>query len=121
MSYNKNSFINIGPKNEPKTVNFGYAPFCLNTKFLNIIQTLSLSYKRLPLVKMSTKLSHIWERKCPKTLPEKYHFMDTALPQKYLKNYNLTVTKTALIRLTAIMQLHKAFNLAENWGLTHQV
>ena len=44
--------------------------------------------------------------------------MDTALPRKHLKIYNLTSTNGAPMKLTIIMNLHKTFNLAEDWGVT---
>ena len=46
--------------------------------------------------------------------------METALPQKHLKIYNLTTTNATVIKLTMIMYLHKKFNLAENWDATHR-
>ena len=46
--------------------------------------------------------------------------MDAASSQKYLKLYNLTTTNAALIKLTAIMYLYKAFNLTGDCGLTHK-
>ena len=45
--------------------------------------------------------------------------MDAPLPQKHLKIYNLTTTNAALRKLMTIMHLHKTFNLAEDWGVTH--
>ena len=48
------------------------------------------------------------------------HFMDAESPQKHLKLYNLTTTNTTLMNLTTIMYLHKVFNLAEDWGVTHR-
>ena len=45
--------------------------------------------------------------------PKRGHFMDAGLPQKHLKISNLTITNAAL------MKLHKRFNLAEDWGVTH--
>ena len=48
------------------------------------------------------------------------HFMDAASPQKHLKIYNLTTTNATLMKLTTIMYLHKTFNLAEGWGVTHR-
>ena len=45
---------------------------------------------------------------------------DAASPQKHLKIYNLTTANAALMKLTIIMYLHKTFNLAEDWGITHR-
>ena len=50
---------------------------------------------------------------------KKSHFMDAALPRKHLKIYNLTTTNAALMKLTTTMYLHKTFNLAEDWDVTH--
>ena len=52
--------------------------------------------------------------------PKRGYFMDAAVPRKHLKVYNLTTTNAPLIQLNIIMCLHKAFNLAENWGVTHR-
>ena len=53
-----------------KTVNFGHAPFLLKHKIFKDCSNTVLPYERLSLVKMSTKLGHIWERKGPET-PQK--------------------------------------------------
>ena len=45
--------------------------------------------------------------------------MDAASPRKHLKIYNLTTTNATLMKLTTIMYLHKTFNLAEDWRVTH--
>ena len=81
---------------------------------------MSLSYERLPLVEISANWSHICGRKGPET-PKRGHFMDAASPQKHLKIYNLTTANATLIKLTTIMYLHKTFNLAKDWGVTHRV
>ena len=47
--------------------------------------------------------------------------MDATLPRKHLKLYNLTTTNATLMNLTAIMYLHKVFNLAKDWGVTHRI
>ena len=46
--------------------------------------------------------------------------MDAALSQKHLKIYNLTARTATIMKLTTIMYLHKTFNLAEDWGVTHR-
>ena len=46
--------------------------------------------------------------------------MDAASPRKHLKIYNFTTTNAALMNLHLIMCLHKSFNSAENWGVTHR-
>ena len=79
-----------------------------------------MPYKRLPLVKISANLSHIWVRKGQEIPPKRGHFMDTTFPQKHLKVYNLTTTKATLMKLTKIMYPHKVFNLAEDWGAIHR-
>ena len=53
--------------------------------------------------------------------PRRGHFMDAASPRKHLKIYNLTATNATLIKLTIIMYLHKIFNFAKDWGVTHRV
>ena len=84
---------------------------------------MSLSYERLPLVEIAANWSHICGRKGPETPPppppKRGHFMDAASPRKHLKIYNLTATNATLMKLTTIMYLHKAFNLAKDWGVTH--
>ena len=52
--------------------------------------------------------------------PKKGYFMDAASPRKHLKIYNLTTTNATVMKLNIIMCLHKTFNLAENWGVTHR-
>ena len=52
--------------------------------------------------------------------PKRGHFMDAASPQKHLKIYNLTTANATLMKLIIIMYLHKMFNLAEDWGVTHR-
>ena len=47
------------------------------------------------------------------------HFMDAASPRKHFNICNLTITNATLMKLTTIMYLHKMFNLAEDWGVTH--
>ena len=52
--------------------------------------------------------------------PESSHLMDAVSPRKHLKLYNLTTTNAALMNLTAIMYLHKVFNLAKDWSVTRR-
>ena len=47
--------------------------------------------------------------------------MDAASPREHLKIYNLKTTSAALMKLATIMHLHKTFNLAKDWGVTHRV
>ena len=72
----------------------------------------------IPLVEISASSSHIWGRKGPET-STRGHLMDAALQRKHLKIYNLTITNATLMKLTMIMYLHKRFNVAEDWGVTH--
>ena len=65
--------------------------YVINTEFSKIFPTLSLSYKRLPLVEISPKSSHIWGRKGPET-PKRSCFIDAALPRKHLKINNFGIT-----------------------------
>ena len=46
--------------------------------------------------------------------------MDAALKRKHLKIHNLTIKNAALMKLIIIMNLHKAFNLVEDWGVAHR-
>ena len=76
--------------------------------------------KDVPLVKISTNLSHICRRKDPETPPKGGHFMDAASPRKVLNIYNFTITNATLMKLTMIMYPHKTFNLVEDWAVTHR-
>ena len=62
----------------------------------------------------------IFEGERAQKSPKSSHFMDAASPRKHLKLYNLTTTNATLMNLTAIMYLHKVFNLAKDWGATHR-
>ena len=53
--------------------------------------------------------------------PKRGHFMGAASPRKHLNIYNLTTANATLMKLTRIMYLHKMFNLAEDWDVTHRV
>ena len=75
--------------------------------------------KDVPLVKISANSSHIYGRKGPETF-KRGDFMDAVSPRKHLEMYNLTTTNATLMKLTTIMYLHKTFNLAEDWGVTHR-
>ena len=46
--------------------------------------------------------------------------MDAASPQKHLEIYILITTNATLMKLTKIMYLHKASDLAEDWGETQR-
>ena len=63
----------------------------------------------------------IFEGERAQKSPKSSHFMDAASPRKHLKLYNLTTTNATLMNLTTIMYLHKVFNLAKDWGVTHRV
>ena len=52
----------------------------------------------------------IFEGERAQKSPKSSHFMDAASPRKHLK----------LINVTAIIYLHKVFNLAEDWGVTRR-
>ena len=45
--------------------------------------------------------------------------MNAASPRKHLKIYNLTTANATLMKLTMVMYLHKTFNVAEDWDITH--
>ena len=62
----------------------------------------------------------IFEGERAQKSPKSSHFMDAASPRKHLKLYNLTTTNATLMNLTEIMYLHKVFNLAKDWGVTHR-
>ena len=42
--------------------------------------------------------------------------MDAGSQQKHLKISNLTITNVKLMKLTMIMNLHRRFNVTEDWG-----
>ena len=83
--------------------------------------------KDVPLVEISANSSHVCGGKGPETLPpppthpQRDHFMDATSLQKHLKIYNLTTTNATLMKLITIIYLHRTFNLAEDWGVTHRV
>ena len=108
-----------------KTINFGYVQFLLAHLILKIVQRLALSYERRTSGQNFSKFESYLQEKGPRTTPHPSplkgdHFMDDASPPKHLKIYNLTTTSAALIKLNTIMYLHKTFNLAEDWGITHR-
>ena len=47
--------------------------------------------------------------------------MDAASPGKQSKFYNLATKNAIKMKLTAIVHVHKTFQLALNWGVTHRV
>ena len=75
--------------------------------------------KDVPLVEISANRVIFAGERAQKR-PKRGHFMDAASPQKHFKICNLTTTNAALMKLTTIMYLHKTFNLAEDWGVTHR-
>ena len=62
----------------------------------------------------------IFGRERAQKAPKRGRFMVAASPRKHLKIYNLTTTNATLMKLTTIMYLHKAFNLAKDWVVTHR-
>ena len=48
--------------------------------------------------------------------PKMGHFMDAAPPRNNLKFYNLGTTNAIKMKLTTIMHLHEALNLAQKLG-----
>ena len=103
-----------------KTVKLWCLPFKLKFKICRIFQALCLSYWRLTLVKISTRLNNIWESKCRKTT-KGGHFMDVESMQKTLKTFNFTTTNAILMKLAADLYLNKVFHLERSWGITHKV
>ena len=73
----------------------------------------------IPLFKISANSSHIWVERAQKPHKSGY-FKDAALPQKHSKIYNLTTTNATLMKPTTIIYLHKTFNLAKDWSVTHK-
>ena len=47
--------------------------------------------------------------------------MDAEFVYKTLKNVNLTTSNATLVKLTAIMYLHKICNFGKSWDVTHSV
>ena len=78
-----------------------------------------LFFIRLLLVRISANSSHIWGRKGP-GIPQKQPFCGCCIAKKHFKLYNLTTTYATLMNLTTIMYLHKVFNLAKDWTVTHR-
>ena len=104
-----------------KTINFGYVLFPLKHLILkDCSETVFVLWKTYLWLKFQqTRVIFAGER--AQKPPKRGHFMDAALPRKHLKIYNLTTTNAALMKLTTIMYLHKMFNLAEDWGVTHRM
>ena len=103
-----------------KTINFGYVSFPLKHSILkDCSETVFVLWKTYLWSKFQqTRVIFAGER--AQKPPKRGHFMDAASPQKHLKIYNLTTTNATLMKLTTIMYLHKMFNLAEDWGVTHR-
>ena len=108
-----------------QTINFGYVSLPFKHLILKDCSEIVLSYERRTSAQNLNKLESYLREKGPRTPPppslplKRGHFMDAALSRKHLKIYNLTTTNATLVKLTAIMYLHKTFILAEDWGVTH--
>ena len=68
---------------------------------------MSFYYGRLPLVKISAKLSHMWEQRTQNTLKMSHFLMAADLPRNHFNIYNLG---TKMLYITAY--LYENFNLA---------
>ena len=88
--------------------------FLKNSNLGKIIQTMFLSANILSLVKISSKLDHLWWMKGLRK-PQKGHFMGAEWVPKTWKVFNLTTTNTILMKLTKIFYLHSTFNW-RGWG-----
>ena len=105
----------IGPKNRPKPLSTSH--FCQNTKFLKIVLTLSLSYERIPLVKIPAKLSDMWGWEGVETPPSSKKkkkkmglFHGSWIGTRTLKICNLTTSNATLTKLPSIMYIHESVN-----------
>ena len=75
--------------------------------------------KDVPLVEISANSSIFAGERAQKPPPASLPPQKVSF-SKCLKIYNLTTTNATLMKLTTIMYLHKMFNLAEDWGITHR-
>ena len=102
-----------------KTINFGYVSFLLKHLILkDCSETVFFLWKTYLWLKFQqTRVIFAGER--AQKPPKRGYFMDAASPRKHLKIYNLTTTNAALMKLTMVMYLHKTFNVAEDWCVTH--
>ena len=103
-----------------KTINFGYVPSPLKHLISKDCTETVFVLQKTYLWSKFQQTRFIFEGERDQKLPKRGHFMAAALPRKHLKIYNLTTTNATLMKLTTIMYLHKTFNLAEDWGVTHR-
>ena len=103
-----------------KTIKFGYASFPLTYLILKDFSKNVFVLWKTYLWSKFQQTRVIFGGERVQKPPERGHFMDAAFPRKHLKIYNLTTTNDTLMKLTTIMYLHKKFNLAEDWSVTHR-
>ena len=103
-----------------KTINFGYVLFLLKHLILKDCSETVFTLWKTYLWSKFQQTQVIFAGERAQKTPKRGHFMDVALPRKHLKIYNWTTTNAALMKLTTVMYLHKTFNLAEDWSVTHQ-
>ena len=93
-----------------KTINFVYVLFPIKHLILkDCSETVFVLWKMYLWLKFQqTGVMFAGER--AQKPPKRDYFMDAGSPRKHLKICNLTTTNAALMKLTIIMYLHKAFN-----------
>ena len=95
-----------------------------------LISALTLSFERLSRGCLFVMKDYLWlkfqqtqaifDGERAHKSPKSTHSMDAASLRKYFKLCNLTTGNATLMNLTTIMYLHKVFNLAKDWGVTHR-
>ena len=103
-----------------KTINFRYVPLQVKHLILKNCSETVFALRKIYLWSKFQQTRIIFGGERAQKPLKRGHFMDAALPQKRMKMYNLTTTNATLMKLTTIMYLHKTFNLAEDWGVTHR-
>ena len=94
-----------------KTLNVGYNLFPLKHFILkDCLETVFVFWETYLWLKFEQTRA-IFEGERAQKLP----------PSPPKRGYFLTTTNATLVKRTTIMYLHKAFNLAEDWGVTHRV
>ena len=94
-----------------KTLNVGYNLFPLKHFILkDCLETVFVFWETYLWLKFEQTRA-IFEGERAQKLP----------PSSQKWGYFLTTTNATLVKHTAIMYLHKTFNLAEDWGVTHRV
>ena len=102
-----------------KTINFGYVSFPFKHLILKDFSETVFDLWKTYLWSKFQQTRVIFAGERAQILPKRGCFMNAASPRKYLKIYNLTTANATLMKLTMVMYLHKTFNVAEDWDITH--